>query len=91
MIRFIFKQPQHRQFDFKPRYYNATKERLEARVAAVKREMELENAEPGQEGLRSRMQHSWRRQDVKRASRTSNRNVFIIASLLLVIAYLILR
>ncbi|MDP4964551.1 MAG: hypothetical protein NWQ55_05730 [Salibacteraceae bacterium] len=91
MIRFIFKQPQHRKFDFKPRYYNESKERLEARVAAVRREMEIENAQPGQEGLRSRMEHNWRRQDVKRASRSSNRNVFIIASLLVVIAYLILR
>lgn len=91
MIRFIFKQPQHRRFDFKPRFYNESKERLEARVEAIKREMELEDAEHTELGLRSRMQSSWKKQDVKKSQQSSNRNVFIIAGLLFIIAYLVLR
>jgi preprotein translocase subunit Sec63 len=84
MMRFLFKQPQAKRFDFKPRYYNETKERLNARVEAIKREMEVE-------GLRSRMQNNWRREDVKKANRSSNRNVFIIVGILVIIAFLILK
>lgn len=90
-MRFLFKQPQPKRFDFIPRYYNETKERLSARVEAIKREMEVDDAAPGSEGLRSRMQNNWRREDVKSANKTSNRNVFIIAGLLVVIAYLLLK
>jgi hypothetical protein len=91
MMRFLFKQPQAKRFDFKPRYYNETKERLNARVEAIKREMEVEDSTPGSEGLRSRMQNNWRREDVKKANRSSNRNVFIIVGILVIIAFLILK
>lgn len=91
MIRFFFKQPQHRRFDFKPRYYNESKEKLEARVEAIKREMDHENTAHSELSLRNRMQHSWKKNEVKKSNKTSNRNVLIIAGILMVIAYLLLR
>jgi preprotein translocase subunit Sec63 len=37
------------------------------------------------------MQNNWRREDVKKANRSSNRNVFIIVGILVIIAFLILK
>jgi hypothetical protein len=91
MIRFLFKQPKPRRFEYKPRFYDERKERLQARVEAIRKETENEQGASGGEVLRSRMQSAWRSDDRKSAVRKSNRSVLIIAGLLVIIAYLLLR
>ena len=91
MIRFLFRQNQPKRFEFKPRYYNPMKEELDARVEAIKREMELENSAYSNRELRSRMQHSWQRPTRKETIKTSNFRVIAIAGILLLIAYLLLK
>ncbi len=40
----FFKVPQHRRFNFVPRYYDADREEFEQRVAQAKREVEQQNS-----------------------------------------------
>ncbi|MDC1222093.1 hypothetical protein N8Z47_05440 [Salibacteraceae bacterium] len=90
MIRFLFKQPQPKRFDYKPRYFNETKEYLEGRKAAIRQELDREGSEVGGEGMRSRMSYSWRQNQNKKATSNSNKNVFYIALILSAIAYFLL-
>lgn len=90
MIRFLFKQPKPKRFDFQPRFYNERKEQLQARIEAVRREAEADSGPSSEGAMRSRMQSAWRSGAGERGRRRSNRTVFIIASLLAVIAYLLL-
>ena len=90
MIRFIFKQPQPKRFEYKPRFYNERKERLEARVEAIRKEMEVQSGQSSQEALRSRMRTAWSDRSGATQRRQSNKTIFIITGLLAVIAYLLL-
>jgi hypothetical protein len=90
MIRFLFKQSQPKRFDFKPRYYNERKEQLNARVEAIRKEMELESGQSSSEAMRSRINDAWRTRSHNQIRSKSNLNVLIIAALLVVIAYLLL-
>ena len=59
----MFRLPKHRQFDFKPRYYDAEKEELDQRLSSIKREIErekrLENAESTEADRRAEMREQW--------------------------------
>ncbi len=90
MIRFLFKQLQPKRFDYKARYFNETKEYLEARKAAIRHELGRENSEVRGEGMRRRMSYSWRQNQNKKATSNSNKNVFYIAFILFAIAYFLL-
>ena len=90
MIRFLFKQPQPKRFAYKPRYFNETKEYLEGRKAAIRQELDRENAEIGGAGMRSRLSYSWRANQNKKMAASSNRNVLYIAIILSAIAYYLL-
>jgi len=90
MIRFLFKQPQPRRFEYKPRFYNERKEQLNARIEAIKRETESANGSSSEEVLRSRISHARRSNSSRQARSKSNKNVLIIVALLSVIAYLLL-
>ena len=87
MIRFLFKQPQPKRLSYRPRYFDETKEYLEARKAAIRQELDREQSGDGGEGFRSRLSHSWRAKQNRKAATSSNRNVLIIAAILAAIAY----
>lgn len=88
-MRFLFKVPRYKRFDFKPRYYDASHEALQMRIRAHKREQgDDEGHDP--DALRGKMNHAWRASTARSASKRSNRNILVIAGLLLVIAYLVL-
>lgn len=92
MIRFLFKQPQPRRFEFKPRFYNETREFLDSRRAAVKREMNMAGeTSHGGELLRGTLRSAWRTKTTRQARVRSNRNVAIIALALFLVAYLLFR
>ena len=91
MIRFLFKQAQPRRFTYQPRFYNETREYLEARKSAIRRTVEAERSDQDAEELREQLHHSWRSGQRRRGTATSNRNVMIIFAILLALAYLVLR
>ena len=90
MIRFLFKQPRPRRFHFKPRFYDERKEQLNARVEAIRREVEFEQGQSSEAVMRSRLQSAWRTKSGVQTKRRSNTTVLIISVLLAVIAYLVL-
>lgn len=89
MFRFIFKQQQPKRFDFQPRYYNETRQYIEGRKAAIRQELNMENAERGGMGMRSRLQHQWQSEGRQKANKRSNMNVVIIAAILFGLVYLL--
>lgn len=89
MIRFLFKQPQPKRFQFKPRYYNETREYLEGRKAAIRQEMNIGEREHGGAGFRSRVQHQWQMENSRKSTRRSNVNILIIAMALFALVYLL--
>ncbi|MEX2595636.1 MAG: hypothetical protein WEC59_01810 [Salibacteraceae bacterium] len=89
MIRFLFKQPQPRRFNFKPRFYDERKERLNARVEAIQKEVKANKGASSENALRNRMNSAWRSNERANTVKRSNRSVFMIAGLLVVIAYLL--
>jgi len=90
MIRFLFKQPQPRRFEYKPRFYNERREQLNARVEAIKRETDSSSSASSEEALRSRIGHAWKSTSNRQSRSKSNKNVLIIVMLLSVISYLVL-
>ena len=90
MIRFLFRQPKPKQFDFKPRYYNERKEYIEARTEAIRRELDESNTEAGGEAMRTRITRSWNDKSFRKSRSRSNRTVLLIALLLLLVAYYLL-
>jgi len=92
MIRFLFKQPQPRRFEFKPRFYDERREFLESRKALVKRELEAtQGTVRSGELLRGSLTHAWRSKTHKQARGRSNRQVLLIACALFLIVYLLYR
>ena len=89
MLRFFFKLPRHKRFDFKPRFYDADREALNMRIKAIQSELGAAE-EYDRDALRGRLSHSWRTNTNRSAVRKSNRNVIVIAFLLFVVAYLVL-
>lgn len=87
MIRFLFKTPKPKQFEYQPRFYNERKEQLKARVEAIKSEMgQSQNPHDGVV-LRSRISEAWRSASILNQRRSSNKVVLYITIVLVVFAY----
>jgi hypothetical protein len=88
----LFKSNSAKRFNFKPRYYNEIKERVEQQERRVLKEMEFEKkleSEP-ELRLREQMKTKWKVSSRKEASQKANRRVLIIATVLGLVAYYIL-
>lgn len=86
----LFRQRKPKSFLYKPLYYSAEKEAREKRIALVKKEIgsetHLQNGE-----LKKLLREKWRKNFISHANKKSNVRIIIIASLLSVICYLLLR
>lgn len=89
----LFKTHKPKSFEFKPRYYNETRERLDAQKQRVLREMEYEQKleNDPELKLREKMQEKWGVNSRKEAIQKSNRRVMMIAGMLAVLAYYFLN
>lgn len=86
----LFKQRKPKQFGFKPLYYNAEKEAREKRNELIKKEISSETLTQNEE-LRKLLREKWRKNYVVLANKKSNIRIIVIAVLLALICYLILR
>lgn len=92
----LFKQRKPRGFHFQPRYYDANKEALQARIAEIERQVELEkNGTTDKAGSREyRMRTSFRSggaaQLRQAKTRRSNIRVVLFAGILAAAFYLYL-
>jgi len=80
----FLKKAKPRQFDYKPRYYDAQKEADEKR----KKEIEENIKNPDRINLRREMQNKWGRQDRTR-KKSKNYTIAIYIALLVAILYYI--
>ena len=88
----LFKQKGPKGFQFKPRYYNAEREELMARVEVLKRDLEADDkareSYQGGEALRQKMRaNRGHHSKMSSARKKSNTRVFMIAGLLGIAIY----
>ncbi len=82
----FIKQNSHRRFEFKPRYYNERKERLDE----IKKKYEGVNPSKAiTETMREKMQMKWR-EERKSSARNSNFRLVAIIGVLFLLTYLML-
>lgn len=81
----VFKHSGPRSFNFKPRYYDERKERIEE----LKKKYEGREVPVYSESLRARINDNWRAERTK-SERSSNMRLVAIIGILFLIAYLIL-
>lgn len=86
----LFRQRKPKSFGYKPLYYNAEKEAREKRIELIKKEIALE-AQTENAELRKLLREKWRKNYTSHANKKSNIRVILIASLLAVICYLLLK
>lgn len=84
----LFKHRKPKQFAFKPVYYDQTKEARQQRDSLIKKEIEDE-AINGQ--FRKLLREKWRKNYTSYANKKSNLRIILIATLLALICYLILK
>lgn len=85
----LLKTQSNKRFNFKPRYYDEVKERVEYRkkqiLAEEKYQKRLENDH--ELALRERMQAKWERNTRANANKKANRRILVIIAILSLIAY----
>jgi hypothetical protein len=87
--RFI-KLPDHKRFEYTPRYWDPEKEEFEERVRQIQQEMGIGvPRDPNRTTIKRGSFRQVRQQTKLRASRNSNLRLVIILAILLIIAYLI--
>lgn len=84
----LFRQKKPRQFGFKPVYYNEEKEQREKRERRIQAEIENERSENEFRGV---LREKWRKNQKQLEAKRSNTRILVIAALLALICYLMLR
>ncbi|MFC2086714.1 hypothetical protein ACFLSA_00920 [Bacteroidota bacterium] len=85
----FFKVPQHKQFNFTPRYYDPEKEEREERIKRIREEMGIQDTNTAYKAnsnyVRGQMKTYFDR--TKKTRKQSNLRLLIILMFLLLIAY----
>jgi hypothetical protein len=85
----LFKTSQPKEFSITPRYYDERKERIEKKLRQAKKEIELsKNNETLEKGT---FQSAWRQNKTHTERKKSNYRVLVIATILVLIFYFLLR
>ncbi len=89
----VFRSKDPQQFEYRPRYYNEAKERIEERYAEIEKEMEMGEEEKlvmkEQVRFRHEMQDKWVRDHRSRTTRSANIRLLIIFLFLCLLCYII--
>ncbi|MDG1915224.1 MAG: hypothetical protein P8I55_11630 [Crocinitomix sp.] len=88
----LFKLPnRHRRFDYVPRYYNAEKEELQAKIDQAKKEntVDDEGKFAREIKFKAQMEDKWGGSDYKAQRRQSNMRLIIILGIIIVAFYYI--
>lgn len=86
----LFKTPRHKQFEFKPRYYNEAKERINERREQLKKEGWASDDE--KIGLiKYRINQKFQRQQYRQGIKQSNIRIILVIVLILLVLYYIFK
>lgn len=80
----FFKRPQHRQFDYKPRYYDEEKERREERRKLIE-----EGKDGNPENFKRDLERRWRRIDKKNRNKSRGINLLVYLIILALLVYFV--
>lgn len=85
----MLKQNRPRQFEFKPRYYDAQKEELQERVARIEREYKQEQNGTYSAGahLKGSLRNQWSMESRRASNKRSNFTIAVIVAILSALAY----
>jgi capsular polysaccharide biosynthesis protein len=86
----FFKTPRHKQFTYRPRYYDEQKEDLQRRVEAAQQEVRGEK-EYTREALRTRIDFRAQSKLASRPDFMTNLRVLFIAGIIVGIIYLLIK
>lgn len=92
-FRFLTKTPQHKRFDYSPRYYDERKERLEQKKMEYQR-LEDGNLDPDERKnlLRRNMQDTWARsKNLQVQQKAANFRVILLILIIVVVGYFFLN
>lgn len=87
----FFKSSKPKRFAFSPRYYDEDKAQLEARIKRIRSELKEADMAKNDDDLRLKFRNEWRKNSNISASNKATYRVFIIASILGILAYLYLK
>lgn len=86
----FFKSRQPKRFQFKPRYYDEAKERIEQKRKEAR--LEIERKRNSDSTLtQGSFKEAWRKNKLTSERKKSNNRVLLIAGLLAIVFYLLLR
>jgi type VI protein secretion system component VasF len=80
----FFKRPQHRQFEYKPRYYDEEKERREERRKALE-----EGAGGNASTLKRDIDRRWRKIDRQNRNKSKSVNLLVYLIIAALLAYFV--
>jgi uncharacterized membrane-anchored protein len=86
----FIRQNKHKTFEFKPRYYDESKERIDDLRKKYHKSGESQKAKVGGEAMRAEMQQKWTGNRAAKVQ-SSNRRLLYIVIGLFAVAYYILR
>lgn len=86
----LFKIPRHKQFEYKPRYYNEAQERINERREQLKKEgMANEDEKLGL--IKHRINQKFERQQYQQGIKQSNSRIILLIGLILLVLYYIFK
>lgn len=86
----LFKTPRHKNFEFKPRYYNEAKERINERREQLKKEgFSSDDEKIGL--IKYRINQKFQRQQYQQGIKQANSRIFIIIAIILLVLYYIFK
>ena len=86
----LFKTPRHKNFEFKPRYYNEAQERINERREQLKKEgFSSDDEKIGL--IKYRINQKFQRQQYKKSKKQANSRIFIVIALILLVLYYIFK
>jgi hypothetical protein len=96
MLSRLFKLPNHKKFEYRPRHFDEAKEELNQRVERIKQEVNREktgksSSFSSSEQLRSRMKQRWNRNSHSSSVKTSNMRVILIIAAIVLILWWIFK
>lgn len=86
----LFKTPRHKKFEFKPRYYDEAKERINERREQLKKEG-LDNNDDKIGLIKYRINQKFQREQYRQSIKQANYRILIVIVIILLVLYYIFK
>ena len=89
----FFKQAKYKSFEYKPLYYNESKDEMKKRIELIKKELKSENI-PGDklsDVFRNKIRNRWNRKTYGKSVRHSNIRIIAVLFLIVLVLWFLFR